>query len=176
VASGGRFTVPNTADPVILGFDGGTAAEASSTSPTVAICGSSVINGLYLIHHTWNALQGQVAGSGIRTMTRGDWGTSPSSQLMYNAPSGATMWWTVALGPSAGAYNCGPLTPNASTNTLYRASIQTQTNSSITYNYLGPARINSVQSNAGYLAGGYSGPAIEDQGTNSLNNIHIFGV
>jgi hypothetical protein len=143
---------------LVAGHDGGRASMSSSPSGSVMKMelGADAY-GVGSLRFVYNPTQGIVSSNFPRIMTRGGWNDSTTyRQWLYNAPRGATMWWTLGVG-SGGSGWVSSSSAVGSVPTFF-ASLNTSSNASNPRD----RTITTPQINAAYNAGtpGFSGPAL----------------
>lgn len=167
-----EFTSGHYVD-MIGGFDGGNDAEAShSNAYTFTHAATSKTFSAGAFTHIWNVSQGQSTFF-ISPMTRGTYTVSGNngngSQLMYNAPRGATMWWMMGLS----GWVAGNGTPSISNNMVYKERIAWTGAGSTDAELVPPAsqRVAAFSANPP----GYSGPGVSKSSGANVSSYYSTG-
>jgi hypothetical protein len=150
---------------VTLTWDGGTFREASSSNSKVAASSeASQLWGMGSVSHLWNVSQGYGSIT-PRIMTRGAWGSAATSQWLYNAPMGSTMWFE----NSTSGWVSSTASASTTVNAAYKEKLAFGGGSNTNKLWTVPQR--SAAFNA--AAPGYSGPGFTN--TDSLVQTNFIG-
>lgn len=164
----------------VLLFDGGGVSEniagagGNQNARKISLIANAKLNDPRIWSHIWNVAQGTVSGTqtNVGIMTRAPVGVASGSQLLYNLPRGATMWWhwdrndytrtNTWVGPNNA--------PAANNNTLYKRDLQWTPTTIMTgaVAYTVPTEQGPANAWNNTTIPGYSGPVVYNDGSATM--------